>query len=59
MFKIASSHVRLNPEIMNKLKWRDRSHFEKILDAPNEQYSSFNERVGLTRGGRNLKTSAS
>ena len=47
MFKIASSHVRLNPEIMNKLKWRDRSHFEKILDAPNEQYSSFNERVGL------------
>jgi very-short-patch-repair endonuclease len=47
IFKAATAHVRLNPEMMAKLKWRDRAHFEKILDAPDEQYSSFAERVAL------------
>jgi very-short-patch-repair endonuclease len=47
IFQAATAHVRLNPEMMNKLKWRDRAHFEKILDAPEEQYSSFSERVAL------------
>lgn len=47
IFKAATVHVRLNPEMMAKLKWRDRAHFEKILDAPEEQYSSFAERVAL------------
>jgi len=46
-FKVATSHVRLNPEMMAKLKWRNRAHFEKILDASEELYSNFAERVAL------------
>ena len=47
IFQFASQHVRLNPEILFKLRWKDRAHLEKILDASDEQYSSFEERVAL------------
>ncbi len=47
IFQFASGHVRLNPEILAKLRWKDRAHFEKVLDAPDDQYSSFEERVAL------------
>lgn len=47
IFQATTAHVRLNPELMAKLKWRDRAHFEKILDASETQYSSFAERIAL------------
>lgn len=47
IFQFVSQHVRLNPEILTKLRWKDRAHLEKVLDASNEQYSSFEERVAL------------
>lgn len=47
IFQFASQHVRLNPEILNKLRWKDRAHLEKVLDAPDDQYRSFEERVAL------------
>ncbi len=47
IFQFASQHVRLNPEILFKLRWKDRAHLEKVLDASDEQYSSFEERVAL------------
>ena len=47
IFQFASQHVRLNPEILNKLRWKDRAHLEKVLDASDEQYSSFEERIAL------------
>ena len=47
IFQVASSHVRLNPEILTKLRLKERAHFEKVLDAADDQYSSFEERVAL------------
>jgi hypothetical protein len=47
IFKAVTANVRLNPELLAKLRWKDRAHFEKILDAPAEHYSSFAERVAL------------
>jgi len=47
IFQFATQHVRLNPEILAKLRWKDRAHLEKVLDASDEQYSSFTERVAL------------
>jgi hypothetical protein len=47
IFQFASRYMRLNPEILNKLRWKDRAHLEKVLDASDEQYSSFEERVAL------------
>jgi len=47
IFQPATGQVRLNPELLAKLKWRDRSHFERVLGAPDEQYSCFAERVAL------------
>ncbi|MCD6475581.1 MAG: AAA family ATPase [Anaerolineaceae bacterium] len=47
IFQFTSQHVRLNPEILTKLRWKDRAHLEKVLDASEENYSRFEERVAL------------
>lgn len=47
IFQPASDQVRLNPELLAKLKWRDRAHFERVLGAPDEEYSCFAERISL------------
>ena len=40
-------HTRLNPLLLTKTRWKDRSFIQAKLDAEQEHYSSFEERLAM------------